>query len=133
VKPVEEKPPVFPEIRSAGFISDIGYRGIGIILEGKEDKTLMAEGDIVYLAFKTSEPILIGNKYTVFRSSGEIRHPVTQKKVGIRYNIIGNVQIIDHYGNFFTAKIIEAFDGILRGDMIQPYSKEKMEVEEKRK
>lgn len=130
VKPVEEKPPVFPEIRSAGFISDIDYQGIGIILEGKEDKTFMAKGDIVYLAFKTSEPIFIGNKYTVFRSSGEISHPVTQKKVVIKYNIIGNVQIIDHYGNFFTAKIIEAFDAILRGDMIQPYVKEKMEVEE---
>jgi hypothetical protein len=133
VKPVEEKPPVFPEIRSAGFISDIDYRGIGIVLEGKEGKVLMSSGDIVYLAFKTSEPILIGNKYTVFRPSEEIRHPVTQKKVGIKYNIIGNVQIIDQYGNFFTAKVIEAFDGILRGDMIQPYLKEKMEVEEKRK
>jgi LysM repeat protein len=132
-KPVEEKPPVFHEIRSAGFISDIEYQGIGIILEGKEDKTLLTEGDIIYLAFKTSEPILIGNKYTVFRPSGEVRHPVTQKKVGRRYNIIGNIQIIDHYGNFFTAKVIEAFDGILRGDMIQPYLKEKMEVEERRR
>ena len=133
VKPVEEKPPVFPEIRSAGFISDIDYRGIGIVLEGKEGKVLMSSGDIIYLAFKTSEPILIGNKYTVFRSSEEIRHPVTQKKVGIKYRIIGNVQIIDHYGNFFTAKIIETFDGVLKGDMIQPYLKEKMEIEEKRK
>jgi LysM repeat protein len=132
VKPVEEKPPVFPEIQSAGFMSDIGYRGIGIILESKEGKTLMAEGDIVYLAFKTSEPILIGNRYTVFRPSEEIRHPVTQKKVGIKYNIVGNVQIIDHYDNFYTAKVIQAFDAILKGDMIQPYLKEKMEVEERK-
>ncbi len=114
-------------------MSDIGYHGIGIILESKEGKTLMAEGDILYLAFKTSEPILIGNKYTVFRASEEIRHPVTQKKVGIKYNIIGNIQIIDHYGNFYTAKVIESFDAINRGDMIQPYLKEKMEVEEIRK
>jgi hypothetical protein len=133
VKPVEEKPPVFPEIRSAGFMSDIEYPGIGIVLESKEGKNLMSSGDIVYLAFKTSEPILIGNKYTIFRASEAIRHPVTQKKVGIKYNIIGNVQIIDQYGNFFTAKVIETFDGIFRGDMIQPYLKEKMEVEEKRK
>lgn len=133
VKPVAKKLPVFPDIRSAGFMSDIGYHGIGIILESKEGKTLMAEGDILYLAFKTSEPILIGNKYTVFRASEEIRHPVTQKKVGIKYNIIGNLQIIDHYGNFYTAKVIESFDAINRGDMIQPYLKEKMEVEEIRK
>ena len=133
VKPVEQKPPVFPEIRSAGFMTDIGYRGIGIVLESKEGKSLMSSGDIVYLAFRTSEPILIGNKYTVFRASEEIRHPITQKKVGIKHNIIGNVQIIDQYGHFFTAKVIEAFDAVLRGDMIQPYSKERMEVEEIRK
>jgi len=124
---VEETPPYFPEIRDAGFMSDVSYRGIGIILEGKEGKSLMSAGDIVYLAFRTSEPILIGNKYTVFRASGEIRHPVTEKLVGEKYNIIGNVQIIDRYGNFFTAKITESFDAVMRGDLIQPYSKEKME------
>jgi hypothetical protein len=128
-KPVEEKPLVFPEIRSAGFISDIEYQGIGIILDNREGKNLMAEGDIIYLAFKTSEPILIGNKYTVFRASEIIRHPVTEKKIAKKYNITGNIQIIDQYGNFFTAKVIEAFDAIQKGDMIRPYLKEKMEVE----
>jgi hypothetical protein len=131
-KPEEVKPMIFPEIRSAGFVSDIDYKGIGIILDSKEGKTFMAEGDIVYLAFKTSEPILIGNKYTVFRASEVLRHPLTDKKVGRKYNIMGNLQIIDQYGNFYTAKIIEAFDAIWRGDMIQPYLKEKMEIEEKR-
>ena len=93
----------------------------------------MAEGDIAYLAFKTSEPILIGNKYTVFRASELIKHPVTDKKIGRRYNITGNIQIIDQYGNFFVAKVIEAFDGILKGDMIRPYFKERMEIEERKK
>ncbi len=132
-KPVMEKPPVFPEVRSAGFISDIDYKGIGIILDSKEGKTLMAEGDIVYLAFKSKEPILIGNKYTTFRASEIVRHPVTDKKVGRRYNITGNIQIIDQYGNFYTAKVIEAFDAVWKGDLIRPYLKEKMEIEERKK
>jgi len=129
VKPakVEEKPLYFSEIRDAGFMSDIPYRGIGIVLESKEGKSLMSRGDIVYLAFKTSESILIGNKYTVFRVSEEIRHPMTDKKVGRKYNIIGNIQVIDQHGNFFTAKVIECFDAVQRGDLIKPYSKEQME------
>jgi len=133
VAPIEKKPTVFPEIRSAGFISDIEYRGIGIILDSKEGKNLFAEGDIVYLAFKTKEPILIGNKYTVFRASEDIRYPGKEKKIGKKYNILGNIQIIDQQGNFFTAKIIEAFDGMVKGDLIQPYLKEKMEIEERKK
>jgi hypothetical protein len=87
----------------------------------------MSAGDIIYLAFKTSEPILIGNKYTVFRAAEEIRHPVTRKPIGRKYNIVGNIQLIDQQSSFFTARIVESFDAIEKGDYIQSYSKEKME------
>jgi hypothetical protein len=132
-KPEEEKPMVFPEIKSAGFVSDVDYRGIGIVLESKEGKSVMGTGDIVYVTFKTFDPILIGNIYTVFRASELIKHPVTDKKFARRYNIIGNIQIIDQYGKFFVAKVIEAFDGMFKGDMIRPYLKERMEIEERKK
>jgi len=131
-KPAMRKREVFPEVRSAGFLSDIKFRGIGTILDSKEGKNLMAQGDIVYLAFRTSKPIMVGDKYTVFRVSEVVRHPATGQEIGRKYNIIGNVQIIDQHGNFFTARVIEAFDGILIGDMIQPYVKEKMEAEERK-
>jgi len=124
---VEKKRVYFRESRSAGFMSDIEYRGIGIVLESREGKNLMAAGDIIYLAFRASEPISIGDKYTVFRAADEIKHPVTEKRIGRKYNIIGNVQLIDQYGSFFTAKVIESFEAIIAGDYIQPYSKEKME------
>jgi hypothetical protein len=123
----ERKRAYFREIRSAGFMSDVEYRGIGIVLESREGKSLMSGGDIIYLAFRTSGPISIGDKYTIFRAAEEIRHPVTERRIGRKYNIIGNIQLIDQYGSFFTAKVIESFDAILRGDFIQPYSKEKME------
>ena len=128
VKPPEEKPLGWPDIRSAGFVSDLDYRGIGVILDSKEGKNLMSAGDITYLAFKTDEQILVGDKYTVFRGSDQmIRHPQTGKRIGRKYNIMGNVQIIDLFGNFYTAKVIEAFDAIEKGDMIKPYQKDKME------
>jgi len=132
-KAVEEKPMVFPEARTAGFFSDIDYRGIGIVIESKEGKGAMVDGDILYLAFKAREPVSIGDKYTVFRASELISHPVTGKKIGRRYNIEGNIQIIDRYGNFYTAKVIHVFfDGIFKGDLIRPYTKDMMEVEGKK-
>jgi hypothetical protein len=124
---VEEKPPYFIEVRSAGFMSDIEYRGIGIVLESRDGKNLMSWGDILYVAFKTSESVLIGNKYTVFHPSREVKHVVTGRTIGQKYNITGNIQIIDQHGNFFTARVIESFDAIQIGDYIQPYSKERME------
>ena len=124
---VEEKRFYFPELPSAGFMSDIEYQGIGIVLESKDGKNLMAWGDVLYLAFKTSESVLIGNKYTVFHPAREIKHAVTGRTIGRKYNVMGNIQIIDQHGNFFTARVIESFDAIQIGDLIQPYSKERME------
>jgi hypothetical protein len=128
-KPTEAKPTFYPEARFAGFLSEVDLPGIGIVLDSKEGKVLMSEEDIVYLAFKTSEPIMIGDKFTVFRASEEVRHPVTDQKIGKKINILGNIKIIDKNGNFFTAKVIEAFDAILKGDKIHPYMKERMEGE----
>jgi len=125
--PVDEKPGYFRENRSAGFMSSLEYRGIGIVLESRDGKNLMSEGDILYLTLKTGESIAIGNKYTVFRAAREIRHPVTDQRVGRKYLIMGVVQLIDQHSNFYTARVIECFDAIWIGDYIQPYSKEKME------
>jgi hypothetical protein len=128
VKPPAEKPLGWPDIRSAGFVSDIDYRGIGIILDSKEGKNLMSAGDITYLTFNTDEKILLGDKYTVFRVSNDmIRNPQTGKRIGRKYNILGNIQVIDMNGNFYTAKVIESFDAIEKGDRLKPYEKEKME------
>jgi hypothetical protein len=125
--PVETRPLYSHEIRDAGFMSSIEYRGIGIVLESKEGKNIMAEGDIIYVTLRTGDPITIGNKYTIFRAAREILHPVTNKRVGRKYVIVGVLQLIDQHGDFFTAKVLEAFDAIWIGDYIQPYSKEKME------
>jgi nucleoid-associated protein YgaU len=125
VKPEEEKPPVFPEVRWAGFVSDLQFRGIGVILDSREGKNLMSEGDIVYLAFKTAAPVIVGNKYTAMRALEYVRHPVTNRKIGVKHLITGTVQVIDQQGNFYTAKVLEAFAHIMKGDMLRPYMKDK--------
>jgi hypothetical protein len=127
VKP-EEKPTGFLETRSAGFISDLRLKGIGIILDNKDQKQLMGDDDVIYVAFKTAEPISVGEKFTVLRDGGYVRHPTTQRRIGIRYKVVGNIQVIDQFGNFYAAKIFESFDAILKGDLIHPYMKEKMEI-----
>jgi len=124
VMPAEIKPSPFSDTRYAGFMGNVDYEGIGVVVEGREGKAMYATDDIVYLAFKTDEPVVIGNKYTVFRPSEIIRHPVTHEKLGRKYTIHGNIEIIDQYGSFYTGKIIEAFFAIRRGDRIMPYLKE---------
>ena len=124
-KASEEKPS-FSETRSAGFFSDIDYRGIGYVLESKEGKNLLAAGDVCYVGFRHKDPVLVGERYTTFTSNpGMISMDI---KFGRRYNITGVIQIIDKYGDFYTAKILESFQEINKGDFIMPYNKEKMGV-----
>lgn len=125
-KAPEEKPPAFSETRSSGFFSDIDFRGIGTVLESREGKNLLAEGDLCYVGFRHKDPVLVGERYTTFTSSpGIISMDI---KFGRRYNITGVIQIIDKYGDFYTAKILESFQEINKGDFIMPYNKEKMGV-----
>jgi hypothetical protein len=129
MKPVEVKPPSFYEVRDAGFFGDVDYPGIGVIIDAKHEKNLLATDDIVYVAFKTSEPIKIGDKFTVFMPYPLVRNPLTMKKAGRKYRILANLQIIDQYGDFYTGKIIEAFFPCQRGARLMPYLKERMDVE----
>ena len=121
----EETPTVFPEARTAGFVSDVNLRGIGMVVENKDGKVLLAEGDIIYLAFRTFDPVLVGNKYTTIRPARLVKHPSTGKIIGRKYLVTGNIQIIDQQGNFYTAKVIEAFDYVSNGDLVRPYMKDK--------
>jgi hypothetical protein len=125
-KRVTADKPVFPEVRFAGFFSDIDFRGVGYVLDSREGKTALAGGDICYVGFRTKDPVSIGDKFTTFAISDD---PIWMgTKFGRRYNITGIIQIIDQYGAYYTAKIIESFQEVFKGDRLMPYNKEKMEV-----
>jgi hypothetical protein len=128
LKPVESKPPYYPEGREAGFMGDLNYRGVGTVIESVVGKNLLADDDLIYIAFKTKEPVMIGDKFTVYHPADYfLRDPATGKKIGRKFNVAGNIEIIDQYGNFHTAKITECFWAVQRGDIVGPYLKEKME------
>ena len=128
VEPAESKPPFYPEGREAGFLGDLNYRGVGTVLESVVGKNLLATDDLIYVAFKTKEPVMIGDKFTVYHPADYyLRDPETGRKVGRKYNVSGNIEIIDQYGNYHTAKITDCFWAVQRGDIVGPYLKEKME------
>jgi hypothetical protein len=78
----------------------------------------MAEGDIVYLAFKTKDPIEIGEQFTIFRISPVIKHPLTGKRLGRKVNILGECKIIGAQDAMYTAHIFKSYRAIERGDRL---------------
>jgi hypothetical protein len=125
-KPSQVNPLVFPEIRDAGVFGDIDYRGYGAIVESKEGKNLMSKGDICYIWFRFKDPVSIGDKYTAYSSNLALT-PVNIV-AGRRFNVTGIIQVIEKFGDFYTAKVLESFLEINKGDFIVPYNKERMEA-----
>jgi hypothetical protein len=135
-KPVEEVvPPVKPpevalkpeailsrDERWAGFLTKEEFPGIGVVVEPKETgRLIVAEGDIIYLAFKTRDPIEIGDRYTIFRISRMIKNPLTGEKLGRKVNILGDCTILSGQGAMYTAQVLKSFSEIAVGDRITHY------------
>jgi hypothetical protein len=135
-KPVEEAlPPVKPpevalrpealpprDQRWPGFLTREEFPGIGVVVEPKESgRLLMAEGDFIYLAFKTRDPIEIGERFTIFRISPTIKHPLTGEKLGRKVSIMGDCKITAGHGALYTAEILKSFAEIHVGDRITNY------------
>ncbi len=132
---VEEVPPIlppppakiklrsYPEVCSAGFIKE-KIEGIGSIVDAKEDKLMLSEGNDVYLTFQKGMSVQKGDKFTIFRVEGPIRHPVTKKVIGTKVMILGIVEVIKAEGETDETKvglITLSFNPILRGDKLLPY------------
>ncbi len=125
-RPSQQKPLVFPEIRDAGVFGDIDYRGYGSVVESKEGKNLMSKGDICYIWFRFKDPVSVGDKYTTYSSN--LAFTPVNIVGGRRFNVTGVIQIIERFGDFYTAKVLESFQEINKGDFIVPYNKERMEA-----
>ncbi len=135
-KPAEEVPPRVtpPEVglrpeaippgeeRWAGFMTKKDFPGIGVVVEPKEKgRLLMGEGDVVYLAFKTRDPIEVGDRFTIFRTSPVIKHPLTGENLGRKVIILGECKIIGGHDAMYTAHIFKSYRAIERGDRLVHY------------
>jgi hypothetical protein len=130
---VEEVPPplppppelirlvIYPEVRSAGFITE-KLEGIGRIVAAKENKPHFVEEDEVYINFQKGISVQKGDQFTIFKVGEVIKHPHTNKKIGRKVYILGRATIIaTNEGKAHTALITRSFETIVRGDEVIPF------------
>lgn len=104
-----------------GFIAPGEWEHMGTIISSDPSKILLGEGDIVYVNVGTKNHVHPGDKFTVFKSSKEVFHPISGKKVGYKVAILGEVEITEVLGKTKSAgKILNSYREITRGDRIRP-------------
>jgi len=96
---------------------------LGEVYASKVASTLLGQGQEVYLQYDddTIEDVNCGDIYTVYRELRDVRHPkVRRAKFGTIVTVVGEVRITDVNlrTNIATAKILENWEAMTRGDLI---------------
>ena len=125
---VPASPPVVKPAISSETIEAGGYiinniESYGVIMGSKEDRTVFADGDSVNISLANgyTDKVSVGEKFTIFRTSGPVIHPTTKKKAGTLFIPIGVIEINRVQGKEASGEIIRSYNYASTGDKIQPY------------
>jgi hypothetical protein len=88
---------------------------------------MLSTPDTVYLRFKRKADAKLGDRYVVFHTVQEVKHPVTGKSVGFLTDFVGAVNVMRLGDNYVTARITDTWDAISRGDMVGPFGEKMVE------
>ena len=118
----------YAAIDRVGFIKYKALTPEGFIFKVKEDKKLIAKGDIVYVSQNESNPLTPGGRYTVYRTFKPIYDQTTGKYIGIQHYLLGIVEITNTAPRFAIAKVIRSFSNIGVNDKLMPYKRRSINI-----
>lgn len=114
--------------RRDSFIDKKSLKRSGIILGAAEGKTLLTEGDAVYIRFKNLQNVTVGEKYSIFRVLRDVRDPRTKRKVGYVIRLQGVMEISERKKRVAVGRIKRAFREIEAGYYVGPYTPHRVKI-----
>ncbi|MHB8881419.1 MAG: LysM peptidoglycan-binding domain-containing protein [Thermodesulfovibrionales bacterium] len=118
-EPVVLKPLVVRSLLVAsGYIAE-NVKGIGMVDGSPTERRLFGSNDIIYI--KTNSPARIGERFYIIRPGIQVKHPVTNKPMGSVIEIRGVAEVFQFEYGSTKARIIEMFDDIEIGDLLDTY------------
>lgn len=116
-------------IDGVGFIRREAVPSFGTIFTSFEEKTLLGEGDTVYVHTVPGRPLAVGEKYTTYRTLPPIYDPSNKEFIGIQHLMSGIVEITQINDDVAVGKILQNFRrSILLQDSLMPYVPQSPEI-----
>lgn len=84
--------------KSQGFITKERWGSFGAIISSEPLKILLGKGDHVYANLGTDHGVKPGDKFSIFRGSAQVIHPVTGEQFGYKVANLGEVEILSVLG-----------------------------------
>jgi len=104
-----------------GFLSTKQVKASGTIEYSREERKYLGQFDEVYIRFKGPRKIHVGDKFLIYKTEGELKHPVTGKTLGYKIRYIGITKVLSTKKKLTRNVILIAFEEIKRGYKVVPY------------
>jgi hypothetical protein len=113
----------YSPINRTGFIKKEPYDPYGVIFKVRDDVNMIGVGDQVYIRQMGDSPLMLGEKYTVYRKYKPIKDKKTKKLIGTQHYLTGVVKITKIEPKFVLAKVVQSYRTIEINNLLMPYKK----------
>jgi hypothetical protein len=110
-----------PLVRTHGFVTSKEVDEAGIIDSSFSEAEMLSYPETVYVKFKRKVDAKVGDRYLVFRTVQEVKHPVSNQRVGVLTELLGTLRVLKVGDKLVTAQVSETWVPIERGDLVGPY------------
>jgi outer membrane protein OmpA-like peptidoglycan-associated protein len=106
----------------SGYVQDFPEPTSGMVIGAREAKRLYGQGDSLYLRLAPTTDAKVGDRFTLFRPTTHMYHPITRDYMGRMVVILGILEIAKLPGDDVTeARIVRSFEAMAPGDLLKPY------------
>ncbi|RYZ33796.1 MAG: LysM peptidoglycan-binding domain-containing protein [Myxococcaceae bacterium] len=109
-------------VTTKGFVTARELDEAGRIDGSPSEALMLSAPSRVYLRFKKRGAAKVGESYVVYHTVEPVKHPVTGAKAGFLTELLGTVQVTAINDDVVTARIMETWDPIERGNYVGPSS-----------
>jgi LysM repeat protein len=118
-------------IDQVGFLRTPSVAPHGVLFKSRDNKKMISGGDMVYIRPEGEHQLLLGQKYTVFRTLSPLENKKDAEEFGLQHYIVGIVEITDLQPDLAVATVIQSFRSIQVDDLLMPYHPRSPDIEYK--
>jgi hypothetical protein len=112
-------------LRQNGFVEPGELAQAGKIVGSKEEKLMLGTLDEAYVQFKKEHPFQVGERYTIYRPTEAVHHPLTGKYLGHMVEIFGEGEVrAVTDAKIARVALVDSLNPIERGFLVGPLKRE---------
>ena len=112
-------------LRQNGFVEPGELAQAGKIVGSKEEKLMLGTLDEAYVKTTADHPFQVGERYTVYKPTRPVKHPITGKLLGHMVEIYGDAEVrAVTDGKIARVALVDAINPIERGYLVGPLKRQ---------